>query len=73
MKKITKKSIAFLIAKCLKYYYCFLRHTFVSQFHGKKFSFYDSELYQNFRCRVKRTGPKSPTLPYMIQLKKKTL
>jgi hypothetical protein len=23
-----------------------------------------TQKYQNFRCRVKRTGPESPTLPY---------
>jgi hypothetical protein len=25
-----------------------------------------TQKYQNFRCRIKRTGPKSPTLPYKI-------
>jgi hypothetical protein len=31
-----------------------------------KFSFhFMTQKYQNFRCRVKHTGPKSPTLPYL--------
>jgi hypothetical protein len=54
-----------------KYYYCFLRDTSVSQFHGKKSFHFMTQKYQNFRCRVKRTCPKSPTLPYCLKMKEK--
>jgi hypothetical protein len=70
MSEITKKSIAFLIAQCL---YCtnqqilFVlsnRHLYTSISWKNSFHFM-TQKYQNFRCRVKRTGPKSPTLPYI--------
>jgi hypothetical protein len=58
MKKITKKSTAFFIAQC---FYCTniiidLRDSSVSQFHEQTVS--------KLSGRVKRTGPKSPNLPY---------
>jgi hypothetical protein len=51
-----------------KYYYCFLIDTSIPQFHGKKSFHFMTRKYQNFRCREKRTGPKSPTLPYRLQI-----
>jgi hypothetical protein len=46
-----------------KYYYCFQETPLYLNFMERQFSFM-TQKYQNLRCRVKRTGPKSPTLPY---------
>jgi hypothetical protein len=77
MGKITKKSIAFLIAQCL---YCrnillllskILLLSLYLNFMENSFHFM-SQKYQDFQCRVIRTGPKSPTLPYIFEICKKS-
>jgi hypothetical protein len=64
MRKITKKNNSVFNRPTLtlfKYYYnisqLYTSISLKSSFH------FMTQKYQNFRCRVKRSGPKNPTLP----------
>jgi hypothetical protein len=63
MRKITKKSKAFFIAQCL---YC--TNIIIGKISWKNSIHFMTQKYQKFRCRVIRTVPKYPTLPYFISL-----
>jgi hypothetical protein len=66
MRKITKKSNAYILQKLLL---LSMRHLCISISWTDSFHFM-TQKYQNFRCRVKRTGPKSPILLFYLMLEK---